>query len=287
MDAYLIVGALEHFGMKSVDDEPSRNRNEGMASITDEKLYVINIINYALRAHEMKVHAIEAVPPTPEEPKQDHLYNYTHQLLILLLLRANHDAFKFGDGARVIRLYKYFILFFKVSKCPKYAIAMLHLQAQVNCLLTPRLAHSLTWNRFVNHQGKADTNHPMDLEIEHDNKFFKNDCHSYRGEFTEKTVNRIGRSTESSKEIVRNFDHTTSVQRPSGRHTRLSTEDDVKALVEHVCSAEVFKNIPGRVHSAFPNISHNLLQQLEMDKLHKWTMASLKKFRKKHFYNIP
>jgi hypothetical protein len=238
----------------------------------------------------MKEHGIVAQPglevPTMKE-KQDHLYNYTHQLLILLLLRANHnDAIKLGDGARLIRLYKYFMLFFKVSKCPKYALAMLHLQAQVNCLLTSRLAHSLVWNRFVNHQGKTDTNHPMDLDVEHDNKYFKNDCHSYRGEYTEKTVNTIGRSTGKSEEIIKNFDRTTTVQRPSGKHSRISTECDIKILVEHVCSAEVFKSIPGRCHSAFPDVSHNLLEKLNMDKLHQWMKSSLKTFGKKHFYKM-
>ncbi len=132
------------------------------------------------------------------------------------------------------------MLFFKVSSCPKYAIAMLHLQAQVNCLLTARLAHSLVWNRFVNCQGRVDTNHPMDLDVEHDNKFFKNYCHSYRGEFTEKTINLIGRNMERSNQIVMNFHQTTSVAKPSGIHTKVSTEDDVKALVEHVYSANVY-----------------------------------------------
>ena len=77
----------------------------------------------------------------------------------------------------------------------------------------------------------------MDLDVEHDNKYFKNDCHSYRGEFTEKTINRIGRSTERSNQIVMNFHQTTSAAKPSGVHSRLSTEGDVKALVEHVYSA--------------------------------------------------
>ena len=72
----------------------------------------------------------------------------------------------------------------------------------------------------------------MDLDVEHDNKYFKNDCHSYRGEFTEKTINRIGRSTERSNQIVMNFHQTTSAAKPSGVHSRLSTEGDVKALVE-------------------------------------------------------
>ena len=288
LDAYLIVGALEHFGMKSVDDQPSKNQYKHYASNCDEKTYIINTITkfiedhvvhqipeanihstpenlqckicgkkyvriHALQKHERKNHDIEEVlEPASTEPTQDHLYNYTHQLLILLLLRESHnDAIKLGDGARVLRLYKYFMLFFKVSSCPKYAIAMLHLLAQVNCLLTPRLAHSLVWNWFVNHPGQVDTNHPMHLDVEHDNKYFKKDCHSYRGEFTEKTINRIGRSTERSNQIVMNFHQTTSVAKRSGIHSRLSTEDDVKALVEHVYSANVYKNIPGRGHSAF------------------------------------
>ena len=309
--------------MKSLDDQPSKNQYECPASNCDETTYIINTITkfieehvvhqipetnipsvpenlhcqvcgkkyvliHALRKHERKIHGIEEIlEPSSTEPTQDHLYNYTHQLLILLLLRENHNnAIKLGDGARVLRLYKYFMLFFKVSSCPKYAIAMLHLQAQVNCLLTPRLAHSLVWNRFVNHQGRVDTNHPMDLDVEHDNKFFKNDCHSYRGEFTEKTINRIGRSMEKSNQIVMNFHQNTSVAKPSGIHTKLSTEDDVKALVEHVYSANVYKNIPGRAHSAFPNVSHNLLSQIDMEKCHKWMKTSLKRFSNKHFYKV-
>ena len=87
---------------------------------------------------------------------------------------------------------KYFYLYFKISSCPEYAFAMLQLQVQVNCLLSPRLAHSVIWNHFVNHQGKVDTNHPMDLEIEYDNKSFKTDCQSHHGEITERTTKHVG-----------------------------------------------------------------------------------------------
>ena len=117
------------------------------------------------------------------------------------------------------------LLFFKISKCPKHAFAMLHLQAQVNCLLTPRMSYSLIWNRFVNHQGAIDTNHAMDLDIDHDNKSFKNDCHFYRGEITDKSIDRESRSMEKSDAILYNFDKITSVKKPSGRHTRMSIEE--------------------------------------------------------------
>lgn len=82
------------------------------------------------------------------------MYNYTHNELVLLLLRRNHnDAKHLGDGARAISLYKFFYLFYKISNCPKYTYATLELLAQVNCLLSPRMAYSLTWNRTVNQKG--------------------------------------------------------------------------------------------------------------------------------------
>ena len=40
---------------------------------------------------------------------EDMVYNYTHQTLVLLLLRLDHNnALKLGDGERVLRLYKFF-----------------------------------------------------------------------------------------------------------------------------------------------------------------------------------
>lgn len=79
----------------------------------------------------------------------------------------------------------------------------------------------------------------MDLEIEHDTKLFKNDCQSYRGEITDKTMKRVGRSTMPSDEILKNFDKTSEVKRLSGKDTMMSTQEDVLALVEHLVPAQV------------------------------------------------
>ena len=227
------------------------------------------------------------LPNEKAQGEEDKVKNYTHQLLVMLLLRLNHnDAIKLADGPRLIRIYKYFCLYFKVSNCPKYAFAMLQLEAQVNCLLSPRLAHSLIWNRFVNHNGKVYTNHPMDLEIEHDNKSFKTDCQSFRGEIMEKTTERVGRSTMPSDEILHNFDRTTQVKKPSGKHTMMSTEGDVLALVDHLLSANVFSNIPGRAHSAFESMPNNVLDSIDCEQLKAWIGQSLKKFSEKHYYKI-
>lgn len=327
LDAYLIVGALKHHGMKSIDDKPMQHVYEG-APVEEEKkrLHVHSVIQMfveehivnqipevssqapvsntlkcrfcgkmyvragALQKHEKEKHncsALEQQSPSVSTSSEDRVYNYTHQTLILLMLRLNHnDAIKLGDGERIVRLYKFFCLFFKVSKCPKYAIAALHLQAQVNCLLSPRLSHSLVWNRTVNSQGKADTNYPMDLAVEHDNKSFKNDIHTYKGEVTDKSIFRISRSTEPSEGILTSYDRSTKAKKPSGRHTNCSTEQDVLAVVEHLLDGDVFQKIPGRSHSSFQMMPHNLLEELDPGKLKSWISTSLKAFSKKHFYRI-
>ena len=97
----------------------------------------------------------------------------------------------------------------------------------------------------MNHQGAIDTNHAMDLDIEHDNKSFKNDCHLYRGEISDKSIDRESRSMEKSDAIPYNFDKITSVKKPSGRHTRMSIEEDILLLVEHIKLEDVFKKTQG------------------------------------------
>ena len=216
---------------------------------------------------------------------EDHVYNYTRLLLILLLLLHNHDnAIRLGDGARLIRLYKFFYLYFKVSHCPKYAYGTLELLAQVNHLLSPRMAHYLTWNRFVNHKGKLDTNLPMDLEVEHDNKYFKDDICAYRGEITEKSVSRVSKSMQITESIIKNFDKITHIKCPSGVHTDASIEDDVMHLVDQFKGLKLYTKIPGRYHTAFPKIKNNILEDLDMTKLKAWISKSLASFGQKHYY---
>ena len=79
----------------------------------------------------------------------------------------------------------------------------------------------------------------MNLDLEHDHKYFKNDIHSYRGEITDRSITRVSRGVEGSQSVLRSFDKFSSVTKPSGRHTQLSTKDDVSALVEHLVQAEV------------------------------------------------
>lgn len=327
--AYLICGALHHFGMEKTDGVPQQNVYTGDPNDKQaKKAYVIDVLKCfiqehvvtglpelnqqapisndlkcrfcnrrylrpsALRNHEEREHGFEAVQSNPTSQTnarsdEDRVYNYTRQALLLLLLRMDHeDAIKLADRERVLRLYKLFCLFYKMSSCPKYAIAMLHLQAQVKCLLSPRLAHSLTWNRFVNHQGQIDTNFPMDKEIEHDNLAFKTDIHSFKGEITDRSIARLSHSTGPTNEILSAYDNSTHIRKPSGKHTEMSIEDDVMTLVDQFMEVDLYNSIAGRKHSAFPDMKKNMLDDINVEDLKSWISKSLKTFARKHFYQL-
>ena len=124
----------------------------------------------------------------------------------------------------------------------------------------------------------------MDLSVEHDNKIFKTDIHSYRGEITEKCITKVSRSLEATDDILSTFDIGNRISKPSGKHSKLSTKEDVTTLVEHLLDGNLYQQIPGRKHQAFPNMQHNLLDEIDSDKLKSWIGKLLKKCSHKHYY---
>ncbi len=82
------------------------------------------------------------------------------------------DAWKEGDGKRVLRLWKTFMLHFRAENKTKYAHEALRLQFHV-ATLPPYLFHQLTWGRFINTHGRKGRNLPCYLHNEHINKLFK------------------------------------------------------------------------------------------------------------------
>ena len=246
----------------------------------------------ALRKHEFSVHglfdplfsSVEKGEQATETSSSDGILNYTKQCLLLGLLRLNHnDAIRMGDGQRIMDVNMYLCLLYKINNCTKYAYGMLETIAQTKALLTERLAYQLIWNRTVNHQGKIDTNHPNDLDIEHQNKLFKDQVHSYRGEFTDKTISRVSRSVVTTDKVMKAFDHSMKVFRPSGKHQSINTEDDIWQLIQQLTERKVFNYTPGRCHNHFGFINSNLFE-IDNEKLREWISNCLRRYAQEHFY---
>ena len=247
----------------------------------------------ALRKHESNIHGLEdplfcsskKQDKQQDETNEDGILNYTKLSLALGLLRLNHtDAIRMGDGQRIVDINMYLYMLYKQNNCPKYAYGILETLAQANVLLSERLAYQLIWNRTVNHQGKADTNHPNDLDLEHQNKLFKDQIHSYRGVFTEKSIARVSRSVVSTDKILKSYDSSMKVFRPSGKHKTANTEDDIEIILKHLLERKVFDYTPGRCHTQFRTVKSNPFGSLDGEKLRDWISACLKKYSQEHFY---
>ena len=67
-----------------------------------------------------------------------------------------------------------------------------------------------------------------------------------------------------SDNILSNFHKTTQVPKLKGKHTEMSTSEEVLTLVDHLLPANVFGVVPGRVHEDMPS---NLLDAIDCKKL--------------------
>ena len=142
------------------------------------------------------------------------------------------DAIKLGDGKRLMLCYKYMYLYCKESGHDKYAYGLLETVAQSSVLLTPRTAENLVWNRFVNTKGDIGSNFPVDLYVEHQNLPLKRDVKTFRGEITDKTLQRVSRCLQECESILTNFDSVSRVFQQAGTHKSVDTTADVLSLAE-------------------------------------------------------
>ena len=92
-----------------------------------------------------------------------------------MLLLSFLDAISEGDGDRILRSWKYFLLYLRNEEmsAAKYSLEALYLLCQVNAILSPQAAHRLIWNRTVKNKAGLGGNIPLDLQLEFYNKVLK------------------------------------------------------------------------------------------------------------------
>lgn len=113
-------------------------------------------------------------PVSPSnKTSSDDVFNYNCALLADGLLFLNFlDAVNEGDGLRLMRQYRYLLLYCKADgqHSNKYALECLYKSFCITSLLSPRDCERFVWNRTVNNKGGRGKNIPNDMEIEHSNR---------------------------------------------------------------------------------------------------------------------
>ena len=241
----------------------------------------------SLRSHIREHHKSYHQTRNDETTTDDYILNYSQNALILgYLVKSFVDARKYGDGDRIIRLYKYLMLYFKLDNRTKYAFQSLHLLAQINDLLPPILSHELKWNRTVNNVGRIDTNVELDRELEHRNKYAKADMSHFNGKVTDASIQRVSNSYDKIQKIINLVDGETAVTLPSGHHTNANWINDVKELSEQYINANIMRCQPGRCHSQFPSFPSNFLSNINPLQYKQWAQDRIMKFTKMNIYKL-
>ena len=129
-----------------------------------------------------------------KEKKGHDVFNYNCALLADGLFFLNFlDAISEGDGLRVMRQYKYMLLYCRADGqlSNKYALVCLYQSFYINSLFSPRDCERLVWNRSVNNKGGRGNNIAHDLEVEHSNLYNKGGIRNLGPNVTEKAVQAL------------------------------------------------------------------------------------------------
>ena len=179
---------------------------------------------------------------------------------------------------------RYMFIMCKATGHTNYACGLLETVAQ-SMILPNHLRDALVNHRFVNRRGEADSNIPMDLLMEQQNRSLKEDLHTYRGEYSQTHLDNISLGSNLANESVRNIDKQHSYYISKGEGSPELSADDIKLLVSKYKDAQLFKEIPCRSHcSALTFICKNPMRTMTETELNKWVAERVSILQTKNVY---
>ncbi|XP_073728877.1 uncharacterized protein [Misgurnus anguillicaudatus] len=216
--------------------------------------------------HELKKHNLDLTDKLSGNTslsKRDHKQEHTvARLSFSFMILDMLDAVKEGDGERLMRLYKVAMIYYKAFGHSHYAYSTLLMTLQVNACLTPRMSHSMIWNRFWSSKGGNGNNIPLDLHLEHLNNFLKSFLKGLGPNLSENSARRVSQSIGVLKEMMDKVDADLSINRPSGSHRAEQQTQDIMTLIDVFKACQLFTEIPGREFLAYPKFEKNLLRKI-------------------------
>lgn len=204
---------------------------------------------------------------------KDDVFDYHRSLMNMsLLLRNFIDAGREGDGDRLVRCIKMFLLHFRQDGegSTKYALESLYHLFQLHALLSPREAERMKWNRTVNNKGGAGNNVFMDLDLEHDNHLFKELLRGLGANVSENSVSRICKAFFPIKNLLEMVDKDIDVRINSGTHTKKDMKKDLMTVVNTLVTEDVFTVKQEHEMRYYNNCPRDYLQFLDSASLFKW-----------------
>ena len=231
--------------------------------------------NHEIRAHHIEVQLtpVETMleVPATEPEERDDMYNYACARLNLgLLLRNVDDTVKEGDGERIIRCWRFFLLYYKASGRHKYALATFLLISNVTAVLSEQKSHRLIWNRTINTKGGAGKNISCDIRLEQWNRVTKELLSHLGLNLNEICAQRESNAIAFINDILKAIDEDLMLQQPTGKHMIKKKEADLQTLVNEFIRQDIFTFTPGRFYGCFEKFDTNLSAEMDVCTLANW-----------------
>ena len=191
---HIVAAACSELGLESSDVNLPEAARFDRRSPDKMKAYIQQLSEKLVNKYTI---SSEAILNESIEESRDGVNKYALVLChYAALVFEFTDAWREGDGERVLRCWKIFLLHFYADRRTKYALEALRLQFKL-ATLPPHLVHHLTWGRFVNTHGGYGHNIPCDLHNEHVNKLFKDIIGNMGANFTEQASTQAARAVTS------------------------------------------------------------------------------------------
>lgn len=276
--SHIVAAAMELLNMETIDDaQPSNNAlvpEDDWLQDSDIRRDTLYRVSHMIVSTYVDIEATFSSASVSKE--DDKLLEYSRLVLSIGLLYMEFcDGIKEGDGTRILRCWRFMLLFFKSTNRKNYAIEAFTLLSQYHFLYSKRQAQQLLWGRFVNTHGLPARNIPCDLYMEHLNRVCKDAVTCLHANKTPEALVKVGKVVGILDEILKNFDKEHTIKEKSGKHAVASYRRDMNTIVGVLVSEEVFKYLPSRCHLSFPNTVRNPSRNIDHEKLISWMYMHL------------
>ncbi len=266
--AYIIVAILHFFGMQSIDEKPTVHvfpKNIIHAADEKKREYFDEVFGKFVDKFILQINT-----DTENNCGNDGIKNYgLCSIFLTVLLLQMKDTAREGDGERNLINQKLLISVFKsLGSYSKYAIEMFVSIAQVECLLTPRLAQEFKWVFFVSWRGGVGNNIEDDLAQEISNKLSKNIVQRMGPNKSTSSISKISKAMSGITIIKEQFDKSVKVEKVSVQHATRDSLKDEREIVEDLMKINPFHHTDMRSHKNFPDIKRSPLLYLRIVDFH-------------------
>ena len=229
------------------------------------------------KKHLEKEHDWEFTAETSEESKPDHIALYRSSFMkCALILRDTNDAYRMGDGDRILRNSKFEMLCADVGKHSKYKLWLFRFIAYCVSLLSKKQALEYLWNCTSNTTGGMSKNIPNDNLVEILVQSIKKKISQQGANATFASARKAALSTQVQDSIRDNLSCECLLKCTGKTRPSVNKASDVRVIIAELFKSDVFDNRPGRHFDGFPDIK-DIFAYVKIDRLCEWITSQRKR----------